>query len=553
MVATHASSLDGTNATTVLSASHALQPYTRRVTFFALLASAIILAFALPRIDFHADEAIYLHGVPINLSNDSGLVFHLTYLATALGVPTPTSTRWTSLMFGLVLIFAVTRTLQVLIPQRSRMLAVVVPMSIVISYQGVFSILRVRPEISWITVTSVCCWCLAELNAKDRLSFRILLIMALTALPMNHMLSWFSCLFLAIYLVAFASKRLGIAMTLGCLAAMGSGVLLNSIVRSWIVQGDIAWFPTLGSPGGAAKPKLREFIWNVFWNSPNFLNDSAANGNLWSTLFPVSISPAISHCLVATTLWACVLPLPLLMRTWESRYVASIPALTLGLFYGSGYFNPTYAPLLVLYGVLLSLFLAFTLEKGRLAKVGRGYAFVLLLVSVLNGSSFLTTRIFDHGSATFFEVESLIRSEVATMPKGSVIAVAERFQSVVQNKEVKKYILFKDELPENVDLVVLDHYDFDMYRFVPDYEPKRAAIEKLLATTPSKSELDRQVYKRERLRQDVKENQSIAALQGSWFFRNSVAYRVSLLRPSKQPLMTAEGFPSQPISDPIQR
>ncbi len=529
------------------------QPSAAILTCIALALTTILLMFALPRIDFHADEAIYLRGVPVNLSNDSGLVFNFSYLATSLGNPTPISARWTSLLFGVVLIFSVTRTLQILLPERARLLALLVPISIAVSYQGIFAILRVRPEISWISVTSVCCWCLAELYTKDRSSFRGLLVLSLLALPMNHMLSWFPCFFLGIYILCFASRRWGFKMTCVALGAMGCGVVLNSITRSWIVQGDLAWFPSLGSPGGGARPSLKEFTWNVFWNSPNFLNDSAVMANVWSLVSPKSYAPAISHCFVATLLWACALPLPIVMKTWESRYVASIPLLTLGLFYGSGYFNPTYTPLLVLYGLLLAAFLACSFPHGYQGQIGRTYAIALLLTSLVNGSSFLTTRVFNHGSATFFEVESLVRAEVAKMPDNSVIAVPERFESVAQGGRVKKHTLFKDVLPEHLDLVVLDNYDFEMYRFVPDYEAKRTAIEELVKRMPNAIQLDRTVYKRDTLRQDVVQNKSLAALQGSWFFRNSVNYRVSLLRSSADPLLTAKRIQDASNADSAKR
>jgi hypothetical protein len=513
----------------VLRAVHAIA---MKPILAAMFFSGIVLMFALPRIDFHADEAIYLRGVPMNVSNDSGLVFHLSYMGASLGIPTPISARWTSLLFGLVFIFSATRTMQILMPKHSSLIAWIVPFSIAISYQGVFSILRVRPEISWIAITGVCCWSLAELHVKDRMPFRILLLIALAVLPMNHILSWFACFYLAIYIVLFASQQFGLRMTMACVVAMAIGALLNNAIRSWVVQGNITWLPSVGSLATGPKPSLKEFAWNVYWNSPVFLNDSASTRNLWQQLLPEKISGYMSHCMVSTVLWVFALPLPLVMKTWRSRYVSSIPLFTLGLFYGSGYFNPTYAPLLILYGVCVAIYVAFDSQKQRSHRFTRPYAAIILVVSTLNGLSFLTTRVFNHGTATFFEMESLLRSEVAKMRSDSVIAIPERFLSITAGNPVRAYTLFKDVLPDKIDLVILDNYDFEMYRFVPDYEAKRFAIEELLSRHDNPLVLHRQVYKREVLRPDVQANQSIAACQGSWFFRNSVDYRVTLLRDS---------------------
>lgn len=486
--------------------------------------AACLLAVAIPRIDFHADEAIYLTGVPVSTSNDSGLVFHGAYLASGWGAPTPLSARWASLAFGCLLIFSLTKTLQRLIPTQPILLAVLVPLSVAISYQGVFTILRVRPEISWVAVTSLACWCLAELRFQKSYMFGGLLLVALFALPMNHLLSVFPAFFLVLYLALFGRQHLGLTFS-GCAAGMlAVGFFANRIIRGWILETPVALLPGGVGDAAAAKPSIKDFLVNVFWNSPQFLNDSAANTNLWDSLVSIQSIPSISHCLIATTIWAIALPLPLLMRTWEARFVASIPLLTLGMFYASGYFNPTYSPIVAIYAIGILCFLASDPTRNKAIRFAAGS---IVVVTLLNGSSFLATRVLNHGPASFFEVEAQLRNEIAQLPSGATIVISERFQSAVGDH--KKNILFKDPLPSNVDLMVLDNYDFDMYRFVPDYDQRRKDIEEFIAQGSATSEFDLPVYKNDRLKNETNNNNRYSVAQGSWFFRNSVKYTVSVI------------------------
>lgn len=503
-----------------------LQLLDRRSAWLAAIACAAILVLALPRIDFHADEAIYLQGVPLNASNDSGLVFHVAYGLVSLGQPTPLSARWTSLLFGVLLVFCVTRTLQLLVPKYSLALATVVPLALVVSYQGVFSIVRVRPEISWLAMASLAVMCLAQLRVKRRRSYQFLLIASLVALPMNHVLSWFACLFLGAYLICFGWQFLRPMLTVTCLAAMPVGVIANQALRSTLVLGYTQWIPSVGAPSVGPKPGLSEFLWNVFWVSPNFLNDSSAVSNIWAWLIPIESSPLLSHCLIATSLWAMAALVPLLMKSWESRFVTGVPLLTLGLFFVSGYFNPTYAPLLVIYATALFVFVLCLDTQPRAVRIAAG---LVVAVSLVNGSSFLATRVLNHGPATFFAVESEVRELVDGLDAEASIAVAERFQSVLSDHAGPTYTLFKDELPTDIDVLVLDSYDFDMYRFVEDYDAKRKHIEELLNQYAQSAHFDFPVYESERLKPQVETQDSLAAVQGSWFFRNSVKYEVFVL------------------------
>ena len=229
--------------------------------------------------------------------------------------------------------------------------------------------------------------------------------------------------------------------------------------------------------------------------------------------------------------------------------MASIPLLTLVLFYASGYFNPTYTPLLSIYAVGIFAFIFASRTNWDFSKASAG---MVLLVTLLNGASFLSTRIFNHGPATYFAVEASLRQDVARLPAESSVAVAERFQSVVGRHRGKHFILFKDELPAEVDMLVLDNYDFEMFRFVPEYDARRAAIEAKLASYAHISEYDVPVYTHERLATAAAENQSLAATQGSWFFRNSVKYRVSVLS-SQASLRFAEHGPQISTPEAVNR
>lgn len=500
----------------------------RRNLYLAILMTAIgsvVMAFALPRIDFHADESIYLSNTPINTGKDNGLVFHVAYLATSLGAPTPLSARWTSLLFGCLLIFSTTRVVQLLVPSRAQLSAFLIPLSMVISYQGIFTILRVRPEISWVAVTSLVCWCLAELRVKDSWLFRGLLLFSLMLLPMNHMLSLFPVFFLGLYLVLFARMRLGPLFTGMAIGSMGLGIILNHTIRTWLVHGTFELLPSFGGVGHGQQLSFGKFFKYVYWQTPQFLSDSAVNDNLWSLLAPFEASITTSHCFVATIIWAIALPLPLAMRSWESRFVASIPAVTLCLFYASGYFNPTYSPILVLYAVAIYGFLAVNRSYWRFSRV---VAATILVMTILNGGSFLTTRVLNHGPATFFEVETHLRESIAALPPDTVISIPERYLSAMGNRP-PNHVLFKGELPEDIDVIVLDNYDFEMYRFVPDYEERLSEITEFATKAEAIEDLAMPVYHGEKLFPQTAENTPLKAIQGSWFFRNSVNYTVSIL------------------------
>ena len=84
----------------------------------AYIVAILVFWAAVLRIDFHADEAIYLSSIPVGIGNDAGLVYHLIYLLGSWGTPTPVAGRMTSLVLGVLLIVFVTRSFQCWFPQR---------------------------------------------------------------------------------------------------------------------------------------------------------------------------------------------------------------------------------------------------------------------------------------------------------------------------------------------------------------------------------------------------------------------------------------------------
>ncbi len=490
----------------------------------------LILVFAVLRIDFHADEAIYFSGIPVSQSNDSGLVFHWVYGLLGLTDPTPITARWTSLVLGIVLIAASTRIVHLSVTDNRRWIVALTPIVIACSYQGIFTLLRVRPEISWLTVASVAACSLCELEQRRSRVWQVVLILALLLLPMNHMLSYFACAFIGGYILLFGIRTLGLPLCVVAAIAMAAGVLLNRGVRTWMTTGDWSWLPPLGQAPGGTRAPISEFFNNVFWASPQFLADASTTPSWWRYLgIKIAGNDGI-HCFIATTLWAVALIAPFFFFDWKRRYVAAIPALALTAFYVTGYFNPTYAPILGIYGVVLFLVASGTHRSHRSFRLVSNIA---IAISLINGGSFLTTRVFNHGTATLFKTEAALRESLAAMPAGCVYAVSERLQSVVPKHARSRTILFKEAIPTDADVVVVDHYDFEMYRFVQDYPLRRTELENALNQMHPLSSFSRNVYKRENLFDRVRNNQSVACEQGSWFFRNSVNYRISLLVPKE--------------------
>lgn len=514
--------------------------FRKRVTLEGTCKSLIVLlcgsllGMILNRIDFHADEAFYLHSVPMNASKDTGLFYHISYLLLSAGPPTPLTGRWTSLLLGMVMVVTATRAVENLLSPSKRWLVLLIPIVIVVSYQGIFSILRVRPEISWFAVASIVCCCITELRKNDSKIVLTAMLFALALLPMNHLLSLFACFLIGVYLLLFGWQFLGKQVVIASFAAMFTGMLVNSMFRNWWIDGSFVLLPTAGVSNVSARTPVLAFIRTVLWESPVSLEDRAVTPSLWQTLLPASYGSNVSHVFAASLLWWAAVPLALFGRTWEQRYVFSVPVLVIVLFYVSGYFNGTYATLMVIYSSLLFAYISLDEKQFRIARV---VAVSVLLFSLCNGVSFLATRVLNHGPASFFDVERNLRDIVRLLPKDATIAVPERFMNVVPLDRPKPVITFKDELPENLDVMILDNYDFDMYRFVANYDSKREVIDSHLSFYSLAQVYDQPIYRNEFLMDSAIHNDSIEAVQSSWFFRNSTKYRVFVsVRPDSKSL-----------------
>ncbi len=503
----------------------------------AILAVAI-LAFACLRIDFHADETIYFSSIPVNVSNDNGLVFHLVYQLFGIADPSPSLARWISMCLGCILIAATTRIVWRLLLEEQRWLSVFVPLLIVISYQGIFAILRVRPEISWLTITAVSISFLVEYRSTHRPIYRLLFLLSLVLLPMNHQLSLFAAALILLYMACFSWSWIGKRWVIGSFIAVCIGLVLNNSIRHWLVDGSFSILPSLASAQRGPFVSPWQFVESVFWTAPRFLNDRAAYPSWWNSLgFSLAEQDGL-HCLVSTWLWTSGLLLPCFFKTWESRFVATTPLMTLAAFYFSRYYNPTYAPLPT---ILVSVLLYFVFASEQQWNWRRCLAGSAVAISLLNGASFLSTRVLNHGTATFFVMQKEIRDTLDSLPDNSVVAISERFKTAVPSR-MKSFVLFKDPLYAEVDYLVIDHYDFDMYRFVPGYDQRRTEIEQALHHGESLAGYRMPVYKRDRLLPGVTENQSLASQQGSWFLRNGVDYKISCImrRTATDSLRTAE-------------
>ena len=201
----------------------------------SLIVCSGVLLFLANRIDFHADEAIYLSRVPLNLKNDSGLFFSAWYWIGSFGVPTPYSVRILSAILGVILVVSTVIAFCAWLPEKQRWILALLPILIVCSYQGVFLLLRVRPELSWICIATMIVSALSMAGTASGSSYQSLALLLITLLPMNHRLSWLACIFVGGYLVLFGFQTLGARFTLIALGCLPLGVAVNLCARPLIL------------------------------------------------------------------------------------------------------------------------------------------------------------------------------------------------------------------------------------------------------------------------------------------------------------------------------
>ncbi len=128
-----------------------------------------------------------------------------------------------------------------------------------------------------------------------------------------------------------------------------------------------------------------------------------------------------------------------------------------------------------------------------------------------------------------FVVEAQLRSFVKNIPATASIAMPERFQSIAMGHAGPRFVLYKDVIPSDIDFVVVDDYDFEMYKpFIENFGDKKRKVDSMLQEYETLASGKFQVYLRDRLFPQLASGQ-LSSLQGSWFYRHSVQYHVTVL------------------------
>ncbi len=487
------------------------------------LIAFLYLGFLSQYIDFHPDEAIYFDGIPVNISNDSGILYHAFYgLALKLHHGVQSARLASAWLGGLSLALL---TLLFTKVSRSPLHLLLIAAAWLLSYQTIFVFDRVRPEALWWTVTAALP---LALHRKTWNASALALVAALLfALPLNHRLSWFPAVFALGYLFLFVRPQVGFRTFILFPAAFLLGIAFNIAIRAWLIDRPIAdAFAVAGhSVSAAARPGLKAFIHLVFHAAPVSLDDSAANQNLFRMARRHDIYWA-NHAYVQNALWALMVVLPLVGRTWRERYTLAMPLAAFAGFFASGYYNPTYAPGLSMLCVLLCLWLVIT-RQGLL----RYLALAFVGLSIVNGASFLATRVLNHGPATYFAQEVEIQNMLASTPGVRSVALPERYQIAARNLPIQRHVNYKSVNITDVDMLVLDNYDLLMYGFVPDFEKRKAELRALATSMCLTSKHQQPVYLWDSafpLQDDGWGG--VFSTPGSWFFRNSVTSTVSVYK-----------------------
>lgn len=498
-----------------------------KYTLLWLLAGglAVFYAYLSKSIDFHPDEAIYFDAIPVSVRNDAGLFYSTFYLLVGHLIPGPAGARLASALLGGGTFLVLARTLALAQPLSPVRIALLFA-AFALSYQGVFVFVRVRPEAAWWFCAALVLYAMVWFETKSQDTIKagplLALLLAILLLPMNHRLSWFACAFVGGYAVLFQLKEKGWRVAGAVCFALFSGVILNVVLRAWWAGVPLhdAFATATGGPEGQRQP-IKAFLELVFHGAPLFLNDTAQNPNLYEWISG-SRARTLSHAFVQNALWLLLFILPFFGRTSKERYVFAFPAFALFAFWVSGYYNPTYSAGFSLFCVVaLSSAPAFGCWRGKLAGC-------ILALSMVNGLSFISTRVLNHGDANFFAVERTIRQLAEKLTSGQKLAVPERFMSVYSGLPVQHFVNFKADIPADVDLLVTDSYDRLMYGFVPDFEEKKRAQTEQAQSMCLENRITTTVYQKDDLW-----GETVAQTldkPGSWFFRNSAAYVLSIYR-----------------------
>lgn len=477
-------------------------------------------------IDFHPDEAIYFDAIPVSIRNDAGAFYSAFYLLVTQWVAGPDGARLASAILGGATFLFLARTVALAQSLSLSRIAILFA-AFAVSYQGIFVFIRVRPEAAWWFCAALVLYALVwfETKCRDKVAGGPLavLLMTVVLLPMNHRLSWFACAFVGGYAVLFMLREKGWRTVAAVCTTLFAGVILNIVLRAWWAGVPLyeAFRVALSSPGGQQQP-VKEFLMLVFQGAPLFLNDTAQNNNLYEWISG-SKARALSHAFVQNTLWSLLFVLPLVGNTWKERYVFAFPAFSLFAFWLSGYYNRTYSA-----GFSLFCVLALAYRWPEISGWRKRLAWLVLALSVVNGLSFVATRVLNHGYASYFAVEKTVRQVAEQMTAGQKLAVPERFMSAYSGLPVQHYVNFKTDIPADVDVLVTDSYDWLMYDFVPDFEEKKQALAEQANHMCLETHIVNPVYKGDDLFGSTVEQ--TLDKPGSWFFRNSSAYAIRIYK-----------------------
>jgi len=499
-----------------------LEQHTLTVSIVLSAIGALILVFLARYIDFHPDESIYYEAIPVSLRKDAGLFYNLYYSAFIDHIGGVTGARIASAFLGGGTLFFILLSVRKL--GASIFWLGLISLVFILSYQAIFVFDRVRPEAAWWFLSSAMVYGLISIEKNVRWQSITFVVVIALLLPMNHQLSWFSCAFSAGYILMFTRLQVGIWSALLLTGALVSGALLNVAIRAVMISHDLgaAFHTILGSAGGGSLQNLSDYFHLVFVGSSIFLNDTAVYPNLYQV---IGLEGSwVSHAFVQALFWLLMFILPFAAQNWRARYAVSFPLFAFLAFYLTGYYNPTYSAGFSLFAILAAIFLA---VNGTIAM--RKVVIGLCMISMLNGVSFLSTRVLNHGAASFFIVEQALSDLLDELPMVEKVALPERFLSLHIDRDFTVFSNFKNRLPEDLDLLIYDDYDHHMYHFVPDFKKVADEIIERAENMCLYKQFDYPVYLDDKLfppltRQE--DSYKSNSQPGSWFFRNSVNYTI---------------------------
>lgn len=494
------------------------------ISLLSLLAF-FVLAFASTYIDFHADEAIYYDAIVMNLRNDSGLFYILFYSFIGKIFYGVEGARIASSLLGGLTLFMILNTFKLLGINQIKNYFIISAVFL-ISYQAFFLFDRVRPEASWWFITSALFYALIRFSQNKTTFNTILLSIFIVLLPMNHRLTWFICIFLIGYIVLFLIREVGWKKSLLFFTLIFVGMFLNIYIRALSLDMpliDAIKISFSGTDMGEGS-SLKDFLNNVLFGAPYFLNDKAANLNFYEYIF--GVRNWTSHNFIQNSYLFLIIILPFLARSFKSFYIFSLPLGAFIGFYLSGYFNPTYVPGFTLVILMYLIYLSSVIHNKF-----KYVVYLLIAISIINGVSFLSTRVFSHSEASYYSSLETIEKIVFENPNAKTIAIPERFTPALRDIKIKKYVTFKDDIPENIDLLIIDDYDYLMYVFVPEHNSRLNALNKLSENMCLVDKKNLPIYFNDYIFPEIKDENTVR--MGSWFFRNSSTYNLSIYKRCK--------------------